>query len=152
MWALRDARVAHLATASRDGRPHVVPIVFVWQASVLYTPLDLKPKRSADPKRLRRVRNLLENPRVVVVVDHYEEDWSRLAYALLEGTATLLESGEEYLAAARALAAKYPQYQELPLAGRPIVRIAVERMTRWEARGARNSPAAPRRRAGNPGP
>lgn len=144
--------MAHLATASREGRPHVVPIVFAWQGRVLYTPLDLKPKRSADPKRLRRVRNILDNPRVAVVIDRYDEDWSRLAFSLLEGRATLIESGAERDAAAEALAAKYPQYRELPLAGRPIVRIEVERVTTWEAR-ARNPPAAaPRRRAGSRGP
>lgn len=146
---LREARVAHLATTSRDGRPHVVPIVFVWTDDVLYTPLDLKPKRSADPKRLRRVRNILENPRVAVVVDRYDEDWSRLAFALLEGEATLLASGAEYVRAAAALVAKYRQYRELPLEGRLIVRIVVQRTTRWEA----SSGAAPaRRRARTAGP
>lgn len=129
-----------------------MPIVFAWQGRVLYTPLDLKPKRSADPKRLRRVRNILDNPRVAVVIDRYDEDWSRLAFSLLEGRATLVESGAERDAAAEALAAKYPQYGELPLAGRPIVRIEVERVTTWEAR-ARNPPAAaPHRRAGSRGP
>ncbi|MGH2498521.1 MAG: pyridoxamine 5'-phosphate oxidase family protein, partial [Candidatus Limnocylindria bacterium] len=53
---LERARVAHLATADRGGRPHVVPIVFVWSDPVLYTPLDRKPKRARDPRALRRAR------------------------------------------------------------------------------------------------
>lgn len=128
---LATARVAHLATASKDGRPHVVPIVFVYRDGVLYTPLDLKPKRVSDPKRLRRVRNIVENPKVSVVVDRYDEDWSRLAFALLDGEASLLESGREREGAVAALLEKYPQYQGLPLAERPLIRIAVKRTTYW---------------------
>ncbi len=128
---LAGARVAHLATADREGRPHVVPICFVWHAAAIYTPLDLKPKRARDPRRLRRVRNVLENPRAMVVVDHYDEDWTRLAYVLVEGAAALLEEGAERGAAEAALAAKYPQYAALPLAGRPILRIKAERVVAW---------------------
>jgi coenzyme F420-0:L-glutamate ligase/coenzyme F420-1:gamma-L-glutamate ligase len=128
---LASARVAHLATAGRGGRPHVVPVCFVWLTGALYTPLDLKPKRSADPRRLRRVRNLMENPRATVVVDRWDEDWSRLAYVLVEGQAALLDAGRERDDAEAALVAKYPQYRTLPLEGRPIIRIAGERVIRW---------------------
>lgn len=128
---LASGRVAHLATAGRDGRPHVVPICFVWIGGALYTPLDLKPKRSTDPRRLRRVRNLLENPRATVVVDRWDEDWSRLAYVLVEGQAALLDTGAERDGAEAALVAKYPQYGALPLRGRPIIRIAGQRVIRW---------------------
>ncbi len=132
---LATARVAYLATASADGRPHVVPIVFVWRDGVLYTPLDLKPKRVLDPRALRRVKNLLANPRVAVVVDRHDEDWSRLAFVLVEGRATLLESGPEYAGAIIALVDKYPQYEQLPLAGRPLIRVEAEKTTSWSARG-----------------
>src|SRR3954454_7351119 len=74
---LGDARVAHLATADASGQPHVVPITFALLDGRLYSALDAKPKRVAGPQ-LRRVRNIRENPRVSVVVDHYAEDWSRL--------------------------------------------------------------------------
>lgn len=112
----------------------MVPIVFVWREGVLYTPIDEKPKRSRDPRALRRVKNILENPRVAVVVDRYDEDWSRLAFAILEGRASLLESGREHERALAALAEKYPQYAELPLAGRPVIKVEVERTTTWSAR------------------
>ncbi len=128
---LATARVAHLATAGTDGRPHVVPICFVWRDGLIYTPLDLKPKRASDPRRLRRIRNILSNPRASIVVDRWDEDWSRLAYVLVEGEATLLEDGAEYRAAQAALLAKYPQYRALPLEGRPIVRIRAERVVAW---------------------
>lgn len=130
---LLTARVAHLATADQYARPHVVPIVFVYVEPHLYTPLDRKPKRDDDWHALRRVRNIETNGRVSVVVDEYAEDWTRLRYVLVDGTAEILESGEERDRAAVALEVKYPQYGDLPLTGRPIVRIAIERRTDWSA-------------------
>lgn len=129
---LSQARVGHLATADRAGRPHVVPICFAWLERAIYTPIDRKPKRSGA-RVLRRVRNLAQNARAAVVVDRWDEDWSRLAYAMVEGPAMLLEAGAEWDTAAAALTRKYPQYLELPLAGCPIIRIAAERVTAWRA-------------------
>jgi PPOX class probable F420-dependent enzyme len=128
---LAVARTGHLATSDQYARPHVVPIVFVWHDGVLYTPLDRKPKRDDDWHALRRVRNIETNGRVAVVVDRYDEDWSRLAYVLLEGVATILETGAERDEAAQLLRAKYAQYQKLSLAGRPVVRVAVDRGVEW---------------------
>jgi len=129
---LLTARVAHLATADQYARPHVVPIVFVYLEPHLYTPLDRKPKRDEDWHALRRVRNIETNGRVSVVVDEYDEDWTRLRYVLLEGTAEILQTGEERGRAVAALEAKYRQYRELPLTGCPIVRVTIERRTDWE--------------------
>jgi PPOX class probable F420-dependent enzyme len=130
---LTTARVAHLATSDQYARPHVVPVVFVWREAVLYTPLDRKPKRDDDWHALRRVRNIETNGRVAIVVDRYDEDWSRLAWVLLEGVAVILESGEERDAAAALLGEKYAQYETLPLEGRPIVRVEIERATEWSS-------------------
>ena len=128
---LGSARVAHLATADQYARPHVVPIVFVLDGDVLYFPLDRKPKREDDWHMLRRVRNIETNGRVSIVVDHYDEDWTRLAWVLLEGVATIIETGDERDAAAAALTAKYAQYQGGGLDARPIVRVAIERTVQW---------------------
>jgi PPOX class probable F420-dependent enzyme len=130
---LTAGRVAHLATSDQYARPHVVPIVFVWQEGVLYTPLDRKPKRDDDWHTLRRVRNIETNGRVAIVVDRYEEDWSRLAWVLLEGVATILEGGDERDAAAKLLREKYAQYETLSLEGRPIVRVEIEHGTEWSS-------------------
>ena len=132
---LETAAVAHLATADQYARPHVVPIVFVWRDPLLYTPLDRKPKRDDDWHALRRVRNIETNGRVSVVVDRYDDDWTRLAYVLLDGIAEILELGAERDSAAAALVAKYPQYRTLPLDDRPIVRVTVERRVWWSASG-----------------
>jgi PPOX class probable F420-dependent enzyme len=130
---LVTARVAHLATSDQYARPHVVPIVFVWSDDVLYTPLDRKPKRDDDWHALRRVRNIETNGRVAIVVDRYDEDWSHLAWVLLEGVATIIESGDERDAAAALLREKYAQYEKLPLTGRPIVRVEIERAAEWSS-------------------
>ena len=130
---LLTARVAHLATSDQYARPHVVPIVFVWHDDILYTPLDRKPKRDDDWHALRRVRNIETNGRVAIVVDRYDEDWSHLAWVMVEGVATILEDGEERDAAAALLVAKYAQYETLPLDGRPIVRVQIERASEWSS-------------------
>jgi PPOX class probable F420-dependent enzyme len=130
---LRSGRVGRLATVDARGRPHVVPVVFAYRAGVVYTPVDLKPK-SVEPRRLQRVRNVLANPNVQLLVDRYDEDWRRLAYAQLRGRAALLEDGPEHARALRLLERKYPQYAGLPLAGRPVIRITIERVVVWPRR------------------
>jgi PPOX class probable F420-dependent enzyme len=126
---LRTGRVAHLATADRAARPHVVPVCFAYLDGAIYTPLDLKPKRSSDPRRLRRVRNILANRRAALVVDRYDEDWSRLAYILVEGEATLVDDATEERRAAEALRDKYEQYREVPIVA--VLRLRVEHTVSW---------------------
>jgi PPOX class probable F420-dependent enzyme len=109
----------------------VVPIVFVYEDPHLYTPIDRKPKRVDDWRRLRRVQNVLYNGRASVVVDVWDEDWSKLRYVLLDGTADVLESGEERDRAISLLEAKYPQYGSLPLGDAPVIRVTVERSSEW---------------------
>ena len=110
-----------------------MPIVFVWRDDVLYTPLDRKPKRDDDWHALRRVRNIETNGRVAIVVDRYDEDWTHLAWVMVEGVAKILENGDEREAAAALLVAKYAQYETLPLDGRPIVRVEIERANEWSS-------------------
>ena len=127
---LDEQRVARLATVDGRGRPHVVPIVFVYADRIVYTPVDLKPK-AVPAERLRRVRNILSNPHVQVLVDHYDEDWQRLGYVQLRGEAEIIEDGAEYRRAIRLLEGKYRQYEELPLDGRPVIKITVDRTVSW---------------------
>jgi len=126
---LQQARVAHLATADPTGRPHVVPVCFAYVDRTIYTPLDLKPKRTSDPRRLRRVRNVLANGRAALVVDHYDEDWSRLSYVFVEGAAALVADAEEERRAVEALKAKYEQYRTMPIVG--MLRVRAERIVSW---------------------
>jgi PPOX class probable F420-dependent enzyme len=135
------ARTATLATIAPSGRPRLVPICFVvgeddnLGRQRLYTPLDDKPKRSADPHELARVQDLLVLPEASLLVDRWSEDWSRLAWLRLHARGVLLEpephEREEHAAAVTALRAKYPQYTSHDLEGRPIIRLTVDRALSW---------------------
>ncbi len=127
---LRSARVGHLATASPEGHPHVIPVCFTFDGESVFSVLDRKPKSTAVT-RLRRVRNILANPQVSLVVDHYEEDWHRLWYVLVLGRAGLLDSGDEWASAMELLREKYPQYREMDLSESPIIKIVPERFVPW---------------------
>lgn len=96
-----QARVARLATCSADGQPHCVPVCFAVCDGLVIIALDEKPKR-VDVLRLKRVRNVQENPAVSLVIDHYSETWSELHFVMLEGKAHLRELQEAELAALRA--------------------------------------------------
>ncbi len=100
---------------------------------MLYTPLDEKPKRGDEPLALARVRDIRADPRVSVLVDRWDEDWTRLAWLRVEGTAELLgpSTAAEHTRVVAALRARYPQYANHRLEERPIIRIALERATDW---------------------
>ena len=123
-------RVARLATADAAGRPHAVPVCYAFDGERIYSALDLKPKRT-HALRLKRVRNILENPNVALVIDDYSEDWDRLAYVLVTGTAELVESADEQRLAERLLRDKYPQYARLLGASSPIIRLTPQRVVSW---------------------
>jgi len=121
-------RVAHLATADAVGKPHVVPVCFAYADGHFYIAIDEKPKRSP---RLKRLRNIEENPRVALVFDRYDEDWSQLGWVMVRGTAVALDGGTEHDQALAALREKYPQYRSMALAGRPVIRVALEKVSSW---------------------
>jgi PPOX class probable F420-dependent enzyme len=123
------APVARLATVDPDGRTHLVPIVFVLVDDTLYSAVDAKPKRS---RTLRRIENARERPDVTVLVDHYEDDWTRLWWARLRGRARVLDGGEEAGRALAALRAKYEQYREAP-PGLPVLAVDVDQWRAWSA-------------------
>jgi PPOX class probable F420-dependent enzyme len=123
-------RVARLATADAGGQPHVIPIVFAIDDRLLYTPLDRKPKRVA-PGQLKRVRNVLVNPRVAVVVDEYDEDWTRLAWVLVAGRAEMVKGGPAHRAGVGLLQAKYRQYDAMRIDEQPLIVVRPVRVTSW---------------------
>ena len=142
---VRRARVARLATADRQGRPHVVPICFAVAGGRFYTAIDEKPKRAA-PRRLKRVRNIVANPHVALVVDAYREDWRRLWYVLVIGTAEVIGPGTaEHAAAVRVLRRKYRQYRAMRLDERPVLGITPRRIVTWP-KATRSGPRRPRTR------
>lgn len=127
---LTSRRVGRLATAGADGRPHVVPVCYAFDGVLLYTPIDEKPKR-VGAGELRRIRNLRENPQVSIVVDDYDEDWTRLAFVIVRGRAEIVERGEERSEALTLLRDKYPQYRAMALEERPLLVIEPESVAAW---------------------
>ena len=123
-------RVGRLATADRAGRPHALPVCFALAEASLYITIDDKPKR-APGGRLKRLRNIAENPAVAIVFDRYEEDWSRLGWVMLRGQAEILTAGPEHQDAQARLVARYPQLAAMAIGRHPVIAIRVERTTCW---------------------
>ena len=126
---VRRERVARLATADARGRPHVIPVCFVFHAGCFWVAIDEKPKRTL---RLKRLRNIAENPRVALLIDRYDDDWNRLAYVLVEGEASLA-AGSLQPSVLSALRERYPQYREMRLEERPLIRVQPEKVVSWGA-------------------
>ena len=124
-----SARVGHLATVRRDGRPHVVPICFVLLGEHVYSAVDDKPKRH---RRLQRLSNIAATGTASLLVDEYEDDWSRLWWIRLDGRARLVDNPAEAEQAIRSLSGKYPQYRDQPPPG-PILVVDVQRWVGWSA-------------------
>ena len=128
---LNMERVGHLATADTVGQPHVVPVCYAAGADSVYIALDAKPKRVAW-QQLKRVRNLLVNPHVALVIDRYSEAWSHLAYLVIRGTAVLLPPDTaEQQQAVTLLRARYPQYQVMPIEAQPVIAIRPHAVAAW---------------------
>ena len=127
---IRAGRVAHLATADAGGQPLVIPICFAFDGKEFFSPIDEKPKRISQHK-LKRLRNIAENPKVSLIVDRYDEDWQRLAYLLITGRAKILLRGARHRRAVLLLREKYSQYERMAIDERPIIVITPIRIRNW---------------------
>jgi PPOX class probable F420-dependent enzyme len=126
------ARVARLATADAEGRPHLVPIAFAVAGETVYSAVDAKPKRT---RALRRLANVRVNPAVSLLVDHWdEEDWERLGWARADGEGRVLDPGEpEAARAVELLRERYPRQR----ADGAVLAVDVARWSGWAASDAR---------------
>jgi PPOX class probable F420-dependent enzyme len=124
-----ESPVAMLATVGSDSAPHLVPVVFAVHGDVVYTAIDAKRKTTL---RLRRLINIEGNPRVSMLVDHYDNDWTQLWWVRADGVATVHYSGEEMAVGYALLRAKYTQYQRIALDG-PVVTVDVQKWSSWRA-------------------
>jgi PPOX class probable F420-dependent enzyme len=140
-------RTATLVTLSDRGRPRPVPICFVLVtpdpgdgSTLLYSPLDEKPKHSRDVRDLARVRDIAARPEVTLLFERWSEDWSQLAWLRAHGRARLVEPGDDAKAhesATRALRVKYAQYRAHRLERAPMIRITLETTVAWSAAAGR---------------
>jgi PPOX class probable F420-dependent enzyme len=132
-WALvANARVATLGTVRADGSPHLVPCVYAPADPVVYIPVDAKPKRS---RALTRLANLEADPRAVILVHGWDEDWSQLWWVRLDGRGRLLDDPSEMEYPRRLLLARYAQYTD-PSELHPIIAVHVDSWTAWSAADA----------------
>lgn len=129
---IHDHRIGFLATADAVAAPHLVPICFVAHETAIYSAIDHKPKRRTG-YRMKRIRNIIANPRVAFLVQHYEEDWEQLYYVMVRGPAAILEDGAERKDALHLLEEKYLQYRERQLAASTglVVKIVPEKVQQW---------------------
>jgi PPOX class probable F420-dependent enzyme len=121
-----QARVARLATADREGRPHLVPVTFAVHEDVVVIAVDHKPKTTTN---LRRLHNIAENEQVSLLVDHYDEDWRQLWWVRVDGIARIL-SEDGQIEPIGWLRAKYEQYRDHPPRG-PVIEIRVRKVVDW---------------------
>ncbi|MEQ9643457.1 MAG: TIGR03668 family PPOX class F420-dependent oxidoreductase [Alphaproteobacteria bacterium] len=125
---LERQRVGHLATADAEARPHVVPVCYALAGANLYIAIDGKPKSGG---KLKRLQNIEQNPNVSLVVDRYDDDWTRLGWVLLHGHAELLHDGGERDAALVLLQDRYPPYRDMAFDGRPVIALRIARVACW---------------------
>jgi PPOX class probable F420-dependent enzyme len=123
-------RIGHLATADLDAVPHVVPVCFALSGDALYITIDEKPKRQLGA-RLKRLRNMAENPAVALLFDRYDEDWTRLGWVMLHGRAEILANGAEHDAAQALLRSRYPQLAPMHIADQPVIAVRITRSVSW---------------------
>jgi len=126
---LAARRVGHLATADVRAAPHLVPVCFVVSDGTLYITIDQKPK--GDPRTLKRLKNIIENPVAAFVADRYDEEWARLGWVMLRGPAEIFPEGAEHDRVQALLRSRYPQYRDMELDGLPVIALRIQRVTSW---------------------
>ena len=127
---LAAMRVAHFASADVHGMPHVVPVCFCLIEDSAYFSIDEKPKRN-DVRALKRLRNIAANPRGALVVDRYDEDWTRLAWVMAQGRADILEYGDEHASVQAKLKQRYQQLRTMRLDDKPVVALRIQHVSSW---------------------
>ena len=127
---LEAHRVARLATADVAGRPHVIPICHALIGDTVYFTIDEKPKHKPGAD-LKRLANLRENPFAALVVDRYDEDWTRLGWVMIQGRAEILACGHEHDRAQANLRTRYRQLATMRIDHLPVVAIRIDHATSW---------------------
>ena len=132
------ARVARLATVDTEFKPHLIPVVFVFDNGRYFIPIDEKTKRSR-PEKLKRAKNIQQNPNVALLVDEYNEDWTKLFFIMIQGKACIiggkeLEQQNDLLLLEKAqklLSDKYLQYQKTGI-GEYVIMIIPQKVITWK--------------------
>lgn len=135
-------RVARLATVDSKAKPFLVPVVFAFDGKYYYIPIDEKTKTSTAPDKLKRIKNIEINPFVALLIDEYDEDWSKLVFVMVQGRASILVSRRQEQqeennnnkileTAHKLLSSKYPQYQKIGI-GKACIMIYPQKAISWK--------------------
>jgi PPOX class probable F420-dependent enzyme len=134
------ARIARLATVDSKSKPHLVPVVFAFDGEHYYIPIDKKTKQEpCKPEKLKRVKNIQTNPNIALLIDEYNEDWTKLYFVMIQGRASLISNMKEeqqnvLLLLERAhklLSDKYQQYQKISI-GAYLIMICPQKIITWK--------------------
>ena len=117
---LREHELCRLATASKDAKPHVVPVIYTLDGGDVVVAVDYK---------TRKLKNLRENPRVALVVDEYRPNRG----LMLEGDCEIIERGPEYLRLLKILFERFEFYRKNPWGEgeSPILKIRPTKAVMW---------------------
>jgi len=129
---IERARVARLATVDFASKPHLVPVVFVFDANHFFIPVDAK-RKTAKPEKLKRIKNIKHNPNVALLIDNYSEDWTKLAFVMIQGRASITSKTQgniQLKEAYKKLMIKYLQYEKVGV-GEMCIIIAPEKIASW---------------------
>ncbi len=129
---IERARIARLATIDSELKPHLVPVVFVFDGNHFFIPIDEK-RKTAKPEKLKRLRNIQDNPNVALLFDEYSEDWTKLAFVMIEGNASIVNKiggNIQVRQAYKKLMTKYIQYQKVGI-GEICIIIKPEKVASW---------------------
>jgi PPOX class probable F420-dependent enzyme len=129
---IQRARVARLATVDSEFKPHIVPVVFVFDGNHFFIPVDEK-RKTAAPEKLKRIRNIQDNPNVALLIDQYDEDWTKLSFVMIQGKALVASKREGDIQVRRAynkLMTKYVQYQKVGV-GEMCIKITPKKVASW---------------------
>ncbi len=129
---IERARIARLATIDSEFKPHLVPVVFVFDGNHFFIPVDEK-RKTAKPEKLKRVRNIQDNPNVALLFDEYSEDWTKLAFVMIQGEALIankIEANIQVRQAYKKLMTKYVQYQKVEI-GEMCIVITPIKVASW---------------------
>ena len=130
---IERARIARLATIDSEFKPHLVPVVFVFDGNYFFIPVDEKRKKTAKPEKLKRIRNIQDNPNVALLFDEYSEDWTKLAFVMIQGEAFIankIEGNIQVREAYKKLMTKYIQYQKVGI-GEVCIIITPKKVASW---------------------
>jgi PPOX class probable F420-dependent enzyme len=129
---IERARIARLATIDSEFKPHLVPVVFVFDGNHFFIPVDEK-RKTSKPEKLKRIRNIQDNPNVALLFDEYSEDWTKLAFVMIQGKASIASKGEgnvQVRQAYKKLMTKYVQYQKVGV-GEMCIKITPKKVASW---------------------